>query len=193
MIGPMATRTRPMPPAPRRRSPSRVDGRVTPPAPPPPLRPPLVPGSPLLRNVVAAALALVAGALVLFGAMLTWYRIELGGVTAPGGSATGFGGRDGLTVAAAAVLGAVVAVALLLGRRDLWCKVLLLVAGGVVIVISAAGIVDASSKADKVSDEFGIPAGRIEAEVGPGLWLVLAGGATHLAAGSLVRRLGAGT
>jgi hypothetical protein len=143
--------------------------------------------------VVAAGLALVGGGLVIVGAMLTWYRIELGGVTAPGGSATGFEGRDGLTVAGAAVVGAIVAVALLVGRRDLWCKVLLLVAGGVAVVISVAGIVDASSKAEKVSDEFGIPAGRIEAEVGPGLWLVLTGGTTHLVAGSVVRRLGAGT
>lgn len=193
MIDGVTVPTRPMPPAPRRRGASRVDLPASPVPNYPPPRPRLLPGSPLRRNVIAAGLALAAAALVVIGAAMTWYRIELGGVTAPGGEATGFEGNDGLTVAVAAGVGALVAVALLFGRRDLWCKVLLLVAGGVTVVISAAGIVDASAKADKVSDEFGVPAGRIAAEVGPGLWLVLAGGATDLAAGSVVRRLGAGT
>jgi hypothetical protein len=139
------------------------------------------------QNRLAATIAALGGALAAVGTFLDWFTIEIGGVTAPGGSATGWEGRDGRTVLAGAVVSFVAAALVVLGSKRLAPKIALIVAGGVTAVIAIAGIVDTTGKADSVADEFAIPADRINAAVGSGLWLVTAAGLAEVLAGVIVR------
>ena len=139
------------------------------------------------RVRLAAALGALGAALAAGGTFLDWFTIEVGGLTAPGGSATGWEGRDGRTVLAGAVVSLVSAALVALGSRKLAPKMVLVVAGGVTAVIAIAGVLDASGKADKVQEEFAIPAERVQSEVGTGLWLVTLGGVVEVAAGLLTR------
>jgi hypothetical protein len=88
---------------------------------------------------------------------------------------------------AGAVVSVVSAGLVVLGSRKLAPKIALIVAGGVTAVIAIAGILDASGKAEEVQDEFAIAAERVQAEIGPGLWLVVLGGLVEIAAGVLAR------
>jgi hypothetical protein len=139
------------------------------------------------QNRLAAGAALLGGAFAALGTFLDWFTVAIGGVTAPGGSATGWEGRDGRTVLAAAVVCGVSSVLIALGSTKLAPKIALIVAGGVTAVIALAGILDTGGKDDAVQQEFAIPAERITAEVGPGLWLVVTAGVLEVAAGVAVR------
>ena len=130
--------------------------------------------------------AVGGGALAALGTVLTWFTIEIGGIAAPGGSATGLEGRDGRTVLAAAVVSLLAAGFVAVGRRVFAAKVALLAAGAVTAIVAIAGIVDATAKDEEVEDEFGIPADRVVADVGTGLWVVAVGGVSLLAAGATV-------
>lgn len=143
------------------------------------------------QNRLAAALGLAGAAMAAVGTFLDWFTISIGGVTAPGGSATGWAGRDGRTVLAGAVVSTVSAVLILLGSRHLAPKIALIVAGFVTAVIAIAGILDTQGKEDAVQDEFAIAAGRVIAEVGPGLWLVAGAGIVGVAAGVATRQAAA--
>jgi len=138
------------------------------------------------RDQAALLAAVGGGVLGALGSVLTWYTIEIGGVAAPGGSATGLEGRDGRTVLGAAVVALLAAGFVALGRRVVAAKMALLAAGAVVLIVAAAGIVDALAKDEEVEDEFGIDARRVVADVGTGLWLVGAAGLALLAAGVAV-------
>lgn len=144
-------------------------------------------------NLLAAALGVAGAGLVTMGAFADWYTISIGGITAPGGSATGWDGRDGRTVVAGAAICAVAAVLVALDSRRLAPKVALVVTGIATSVIAVAGIVDTTGKAEQVQDEFAIPAGRVSASVGPGLWLVAVGGALEITGGIVAHRAEAGT
>jgi hypothetical protein len=139
------------------------------------------------RSRLAAVLGLAGAVMAAGGTFLDWSTIEVGGLAAPGGSATGWEGRDGRTVLAGAVVGLVAAVLVGLGSRKLAPKVALVVAGGVTAVIALAGIVDTSGKAEEVEAEFAIPADRVAATVGAGAWLVALGGVVEVAGGVLAR------
>jgi hypothetical protein len=117
------------------------------------------------------------------GTFADWFTIRIGGVVAPGGSATGWEGRDGRTVLAAAGVCVVAAVLVAFDTRRLAPKVALIVAGFVTAVIAIAGILDTRGKAEKVRDEFAIAPDRVVAEIGPGLWLVATAGIAEVAAG----------
>lgn len=145
------------------------------------------------QNQMAALVAVVGGGLAALGTFLDWFTIEIGGVTAPGGSATGWEGRDGRTVLAGAVVSVIAAALVALGSTRLAPKIALIVAGGVTSVIAIAGLVDTSGKADSVADEFAIPADRTSAEVGSGLWLVTAAGLAEVLAGVMARPAAPGT
>jgi hypothetical protein len=138
--------------------------------------------------VLAAVLGLLGAALAAFGTFLDWFTISIGGVTAPGGSATGWEGRDGRTVVAGAAVCVVAAVLVLLDTRRLWPKIALIVAGFVTGVVATAALLDTSNKAEKVQDEFAIPSGRVAADIGAGLWLVAVGAISELAAGVAARQ-----
>lgn len=140
----------------------------------------------MTRDQAALLAAVGGGVLGALGSVLTWYTIEIGGVAAPGGSATGLEGRDGRTVLGAAVVALLAAGFVALGRRVVAAKMALLAAGAVVLIVAAAGIVDALAKDEEVEDEFGIDARRVVADVGTGLWLVGAAGLALLAAGVAV-------
>ena len=140
------------------------------------------------QNRLAATIAIVGAGLAAVGTFLDWFTIEIGGIAAPGGSATGWDGRDGRTVLAGAVVAALAAGLVALGSRRLAPKIALIVAGGVTAVIAIAGIVDTNGKADAVRDEFAIPADRVRSEIGAGLWLVAAAGLAEVAAGLAARR-----
>lgn len=140
------------------------------------------------QNRLAAALGVAGGAMAAVGTFLDWFTISIGGVTAPGGSATGWEGRDGRTVLAGAVVSTVSAVLIVLGSRRLAPKIALIVGGFVTAVIAVAGILDTQGKEDAVQDEFAIAAGRVIAEVGPGLWLVAGAGIVEVAAGVAARQ-----
>lgn len=141
----------------------------------------------LRRNQAVALAAIVAGGLAAIGTTLTWFTIEIGGIDAPGGSATGMEGRDGWTVLAGAVAAGIAAGLLIVQQRPMVAKVLLLVAGGVTSIVAVAGILDATGKDREVEQAFGIAAERVKASVGSGLWLVLVGGIVGLAAGAASR------
>jgi hypothetical protein len=136
------------------------------------------------RDQLALGTAATGGLLAALGSTMTWYTIAVGGIAGPGGSATGLEGRDGRTVLAAAVVALGAAALVAVGRRRTVAKVALLAAGAVTSIVAVAGIVDAISKDEEVESEFGIPADRVVAEVGAGLWLVAAGGVGLLAAGA---------
>ena len=59
------------------------------------------------RGRAAAALGVAGAAAAAGGTFLDWFTIQLGGITTVGGSATGWEGRDGRTVVAAAVAAAI--------------------------------------------------------------------------------------
>jgi hypothetical protein len=141
------------------------------------------------REHALAALVAVAGAvLAVAGTFDTWLRILIGGEVGTGGSSTGWAGQDGRTVLVTGVVTGVVALGLLLGRRDGWLKSALLVSGAVDVVVAVANMVSAGSKAHDIQVQFGIPSDQISAEIGLGLWLVLIGGLAQLLAGLLARR-----
>jgi hypothetical protein len=137
------------------------------------------------RDQLAVVLAVAGGCLAALGTLLTWYTIEIGGIAAPGGSATGLEGRDGRTVLAAAVIALLAGALLATGRRRAMARVALVAAGAVTSVVAVAGIADATSKDEEVEEEFGIDAARVVAEVGTGLWIVAAAGIALLAAGAV--------
>lgn len=137
------------------------------------------------RDQAAVVAAICGGGLAALGSVLTWFTIEIGGVVAPGGSATGLEGRDGRTVLAAAVVAVLAGGLVALGRRRVAAKVALVAAGAVTAIVAVAGIVDATAKDEQVEDEFGIPADRVVADVGTGLWVVAAAGLALLAAGAM--------
>ena len=138
------------------------------------------------REQASVIAAVGGGALAGLGTVLTWFTIEIGGIAAPGGSATGLEGRDGRTVLAAAVVALLAAGFVAVGRRVMAAKVALLAAGAVTAIVAIAGIVDATAKDEEVEDEFGIPADRVAAEVGTGLWVVSVAAIALLAAGTAV-------
>lgn len=147
-------------------------------------RPRRVPALASDPNVLLAAGVGVVGAVVAaLGTFADWFTIVIGGVVAPGGSATGWEGRDGRTVLAAAAVATLAALLVAFDTGRLAPKIALIVAGFVTVVIALAGILDTRAKAEKVQDEFAIAPERVSAEVGAGLWLVLAGGVAELAAG----------
>ena len=140
------------------------------------------------RDQAAVVAAVGGGGLAALGTLLTWFTIEIGGISAPGGSATGLEGRDGRTVLAAALAALVAAGFVATGRRRVAAKVALLAAGAVTAIVAVAGIVDATAKDEEVEDQFGISADRVAAEVGPGLWVVGVAGISLLAAGAVVEQ-----
>lgn len=140
------------------------------------------------RDQVALAAAVLGGAMAAIGAFLRWYTIAIAGIAGPGGSATGLEGRDGRTVLGAGIVALAAAALVAIGRRRTVAKVALLVTGAVTAIVAVANIVDARAKDEEVQEEFGIPADRVAAEVGPGLWLVAAGGAAMLVAGAAVEQ-----
>jgi hypothetical protein len=139
-------------------------------------------------NRLAAALGAAGGVGSALAAFLTWFEIEIDGLAPPGSFQSGLAGRDGRTVVAAGAVAAVVAVLLALGRSDPWLKLTLLVAGGVTTIIALVNLVDASSKADRLHDEFGVAADALSARPGAGLWLLLVSGVATLGAGLAARR-----
>ena len=116
------------------------------------------------------------------GTFLTGSTISIGVRLPAGRTATGW---RGATVAPCSrrVVCVAAAVWVLLDTRRLSPKMALIIGGFVTAVIAIAGILDTNAKADKVQDEFAIPAGRVAAEVGSGLWLVAAGGVLEVASG----------
>jgi hypothetical protein len=140
------------------------------------------------QTLLAAGLGVLGAAMAAVGTFLDWFTIEIAGIAAPGGSATGWEGRDGRTVLAGAAVCAVAAAFVALDTRRLWPKIALIVAGFVTGVIAVAGILDTNSKAEKVEDEFAIQADRVVAQVGPGLWLVAGGAIVELAGGVAARQ-----
>jgi hypothetical protein len=140
----------------------------------------------ITRDQAAVVVAVGGGCLAALGSVLNWYTIEIGGVAAPGGSATGLDGRDGRTVLAAAVVALLAAALVALGRRVVTAKMALLAAGAVVLIVAVAGIVDALAKDEEVEDEFGIEAERVVADVGTGLWSVAVAGIALVTAGAAV-------
>jgi hypothetical protein len=136
-------------------------------------------------TLLAAGLGGIGAVMAATGTFADWFTIVIGGVAAPGGSATGWEGRDGRTVLAAAVVSAVAAGFVAFDTKRLAPKIALIVAGFVTAVIAVAGILDTRSKADKVQDEFAIAPERVSAEIGVGLWLVAGGGVVEVAGGIL--------
>jgi hypothetical protein len=121
---------------------------------------------------LAAGLSLTSAVAAIIGVGQTWLRISVSGLHGPGGSQTGWDGRDGWTVAVAAGVAAVAAFALLLGRRDVWLRAALFIAGGTMLVVSLVNLAGVRSKADDLHLLFGIPTADVRAEVGIGLILV---------------------
>jgi hypothetical protein len=140
------------------------------------------------RDQLSVLAAVAGGSMAALGSLLTWFTIEIGGVAAPGGSATGLEGRDGRTVLAAAVVSLLAAGLIATGRRRVAAKVTLLAAGAVTAIVAVAGIADATAKDEEVEDEFGIPADNVVADVGPGLWVVAVAGASLVAAGAILEQ-----
>jgi hypothetical protein len=152
-----------------------------------PPEPPATPPEPAGDNRQAALLAVVSAGLAAVGAFQVWLRIRIAGFSPPGGAETGWKGGDGRTIVVAALISTGAAIALVLGRRELWVKVALLVAGGVTAIIAIVNMVDASSKAHDIQVRFGVPSGEVTAQLGVGLFLVAAGGLGILIAGLRAR------
>jgi hypothetical protein len=144
--------------------------------------------APEVDNRLAAAFAAVGGLGAVSAAFLTWFEIEIDGLAAPGSFQSGLAGRDGRTVLAAGVVTAVVGALFAFGRAEAWLKLTLLVTGGVITIIALVNLVDASSKADRLGEDFGVPRAALSAGAGPGLWVLLVAGAATLAAGLIARR-----
>jgi hypothetical protein len=149
--------------------------------------PPVAPEVVVLENRKAAFTGVLGAALAIVGSFQVWLRIRISGFIPPGSAQTGWRGGDGRTIVVAAVVAAIAAGALWIGRRDLWLKITLLISGGVTIVIAVVHMVDAGSKARDIEVQFGIPAGNVAAQVGVGLYLVILGGLGLLAAGLQAR------
>lgn len=141
----------------------------------------------VLVNRKAAFTGILGAALAIIGSFQVWLRIRIAGFNPPGSAQTGWRGGDGRTIVLAGVVAAGAAGALWIGRRDLWLKISLLIAGGVTIVIAVVHMVDAGSKARDIEVQFGIPAGDVAAQIGVGLYLVVLGGLGLLAAGLQAR------
>jgi hypothetical protein len=150
--------------------------------PPPPVAP-----TPGVDNRPAAYAAMVGAMLGAVGAFQVWLRVSVASVNPPGGAETGWKGGDGRTIVVAAVVAAIAGIGLLLGRRNLWLKVALLIAGGVTLVIALVHMANVGSKANDIQQQFGIPTGDVRAEIGAGLYVVVAGGVAILAAGLRAR------
>jgi NADH:ubiquinone oxidoreductase subunit K len=75
-------------------------------------------------------------------------------------------------VAVAAAVAAIAAIGLLIGRRDVWLRVSLFVAGGTMLVVSLVNLASVRSKADDIHVLFGIPTADVQAQIGIGLVLV---------------------
>ncbi|MGH9243282.1 MAG: zinc ribbon domain-containing protein, partial [Acidimicrobiales bacterium] len=148
----------------------------------------LAPRGVRVDNRPAGILAIAAGLLTVAATFLTWIQIEINGRSGPGSLATGLAGRDGVTVLVVGALAAAIGVPLLFGRGDGWLKMALFVTGGITTIIAIVDVTDAHSKAEALERRFGIPEGVVTAQVGIGLWLVLATGVAMLAAGVLARR-----
>jgi hypothetical protein len=140
-----------------------------------------------IENRKAAFAGLLGAALAVIGSFQVWLRIRIAGLAPPGSAETGWRGGDGRTIVVAAVVAGAAAAALWIGRRDLWLKIVLLIAGGVTIVIALVHMVDAGSKARDLEVQFGIPSGDVSAQVGVGLYLVVVGGLGLLASGLRAR------
>jgi hypothetical protein len=136
-----------------------------------------------VENRKAAFAGILGAALAIVGSFQVWLRIRIAGFIPPGSAETGWRGGDGRTIVLATVVAGAAAGALWIGRRDLWLKIALLIAGGVTIVIAIVHMVDAGSKARDIEVQFGIPAGDVSAQVGVGLYLVVVGGLGLLVAG----------
>ena len=129
----------------------------------------------------------MGAALAVLGTFQQWVMITIAGFSPPGSAQSGWDGGDGRTIAVAGGAAAIAAVALLIGRRDLWIKIVLLIAGATTMIIAIVNMVDAGSKADDIQVQFGIPAGDVHAQIGIGLYLVALGGAGLVAAGLRMR------
>jgi hypothetical protein len=171
--------------------PAILPAPLAPPVAPAPSTPPAQPSAtaPADRatNRQAAYVGLGAAAVAAVGAFQVWLRIHIAGFIPPGSAETGWKSGDGRTIVVAAVVAAVAAGALLIGRHDLWLKVALLIAGGVSFVIALVNMVDVGSKAHDIQVQFGIPEGDVRAQIGWGLYLVAAGGAGLITAGLAAR------
>jgi hypothetical protein len=141
----------------------------------------------ILENRKAAFVGIMGASLAIVGAFQVWLRIRIAGFIPPGSAQTGWRGGDGRTIVIAAAVAGVAAGALWTGRRDLWLKIALLIAGGVTLVIAIVHMVDAGSKARDIQVQFGIPAGDVSAQIGVGLYLVVVGGLGLLVAGLQAR------
>jgi hypothetical protein len=138
-------------------------------------------------NRQAAYVGFGAAALAILGAFQVWVTITIDGLSPPGSAQTGWDGGDGRTILVAGVAAVIASLAILLGFRDLWTKVLLLISGAIVAIIAIVNMVDAGSKAHDIQMQFGIPAEDVKAKIGIGLDLVVIGGAGLVAAGLRVR------
>jgi hypothetical protein len=136
----------------------------------------------------AAVVALVSAVATIVAAYLTWIRTHIDGLAAPGSTTSGLEGRDGRTVLVVGIVALVVAALVAAGRRDAWLRAVLLVAGGVTTIIAAVDLADASAKAERIEDEFGVPADAVRSSAGVGLWVLLAAGIGLLVAGLLAPR-----
>src|SRR5207244_1421741 len=131
---------------------------------------PMTPEHIAMENRKAAFAGIVGAALAIVGSFQVWLRIRIAGFIPPGSAETGWRGGDGRTIVLAGLIAGFAAGALWIGRRDLWLKIALLIAGGVTIVIAVVHMVDAGSKARDIEVQFGIPAGDVSAQVGVGLY-----------------------
>jgi len=138
-------------------------------------------------NRQAGYLGLVSSGLAVIGSFLVWVTITIAGLSPPGSAQTGWDGGDGRTILVAGVAASIASIALLIGVRELWVKVLLLISGAIAAIIAIVNMVDAGSKAHDIRMEFGIPAGDVKARIGIGLYLVVIGGAGLVAAGLRMR------
>jgi hypothetical protein len=158
--------------------------------PPPAAGPPPAPdpsGDAGAQNRMAAYIALASAVLAVVGSFEVWVMISIAGLSPPGSTQTGWDGGDGRTILVAGLAAAVAAGALLIGRRDLWIKILLLISGAIAAIIAVVNMVDAGSKAHDIQVEFGIPSGDVKADIGIGLFMVVIAGIGMLAAGLRVR------
>lgn len=158
---------------------------VTPPSEPAPAPP--SPPKEAIDNRPAGYAALVGAIFGGIGAFQVWLRISVTSVRPPGSAQTGWQGGDGRTILVAAIVAGIAGIGLVLGRRDLWLKVALLIAGGVTLVIALVHMANVGSKANDIERQFGIPTGDVRADVGLGLYVVIAGGVAILAAGLRAR------
>ena len=143
--------------------------------------------APRADNRVPALLALIGAGLVVIGVSLVWVRIDIGGFSPPGSAQSGLEGGDGRTVVAGAAVSAIAALLALLGRRDLWIKIGLLITGSTMGIIAIVNMIRTGNKAADIKERFGIPPGEVHATIGPGLWVVVVGAILVVGAGLRLR------